>query len=199
MARCTATFEINKGLWKLRTSEGWHILMREALWNVARWWHKKILPEHFKVSAPSRYPGEYTPRSRKHRARKRKNPPDRRGPMVFTGKMRRTILRGLPTRQEFKAGGATRIRLRLPFARVVNLWNGRRVLGWSDVVHNFPAELAAMNAKDHRAINKRLDRVAGFLLRRQLAVARMKKTRVAERDVRGRFVRWADSPEAGAA
>jgi hypothetical protein len=56
---------------------------------LGKFWHEKILPEHFKTSAYGRY--NYKPRSHKHQARKK----EKYGhslPNVYTGIMRDKVL-----------------------------------------------------------------------------------------------------------
>lgn len=193
MPRCVVKFGINRQLIREAKRDGLQVAVREALWRAALWWFKTILPDHFEPSAPSKYAGDYTPRTRIYMLRKAGALKNSKGgyktkkgrrrahqrPMYWTGTMRRTILKGQPEREGFKSAGSVRVRLRLPYASAANLWAGKQRVKSTGEVHNFHRELAAMTDQQRGVIAKRVERTLRWIRGRKYATAGLSTERFA--------------------
>ncbi len=114
---------------------------RRALERGALFWFRVQLPRHFTTQSRRVYGADaYTPRKKR-----------RGGFQVKSGTHKRTILGGQPKLKPLVR--EIRVDITLPYSRVVNFWRGRRVTR-AGYAHNFPRELRAFNAKDHREFFK---------------------------------------------
>jgi hypothetical protein len=175
MARTVVTFGINKALIRAAKRDGLQVVVRAALWWAALKWFRSKLPGHFEPSAPTKYRGDYTKRTRVYMIRKAKR--HHQKPMTWSGAMRRAILKGTPTKELFKSAGALRVRMRLPFARVANIWAGRKRVKSTGEVHNLHRELAAMTDGEITEITRDVERETNNLFQRELEQAQYVTTR----------------------
>jgi hypothetical protein len=175
MARTVVTFGINRQLLKEAKADGLQVVVREALWRVGLWWFKKLLPGHFEPSAPSKYDEDYTKRTKVYMIRKAKR--HHQKPLTWSGKMRRAILRGTPSKELFKSAGALRVRLRLPFARAANIWGGRKRVKSTGEVHNFHRELAAMTDGERTKLAGMIERLVNRLRNEKYRAASLRLER----------------------
>jgi len=147
MGAFVAHFGVNEELLKLAQRDGLVAReLRNALAAAGRWWFRKLLPLHFKAGAALRYRGAYTRRSRAYEQAK-----GHRRPMVghLTGRyrqrngrhMRDQILQGRPTITAKWSGKSTRVQIKLPHARLTNIWSGYKR-------PNFHKELTAVRADE---------------------------------------------------
>jgi len=122
-------------------------MVAEALGRVIQWWHAKTLPGHFEESAKAKY--KYERRTRKWERRKQREVGHTR-PMVYSGALRRWVLRTvtirkLKTRPSAKGVMRARYFLRKP---------GHPDPGKPDM----GGEVIATIPRERRAMAKLLDR-----------------------------------------
>lgn len=171
MADATGTWEVNKEFLKLArgrtgTAAGAEIV-RETMKAVAQNWHRRILKRHFEASAPSKYPGAYTKRTKVYMLRKAKR--GHQNPMVFSGDMKRAMLSARPKFADAKAGSkSVRVKLQLPSPRAANLWTGRRAVKSTGQRHNFAREIGAFNDADIKQLVQFAQKLFRRVLERKL-------------------------------
>lgn len=124
-----------------------------GLARAVEFWHRNYLPLHFTPQAPGRYSGAYTPRARGYSIRKARRGAAGR-PMVFTGRMRGTLLTpgGYSIKRPSQTSRKIEVTATLPFARAVNLWSGQRLSKASGQRHDFRRELTVMREDEIAAL-----------------------------------------------
>lgn len=165
MAKLTISLQLNPALLALlregRGQEGgpYRRAARRGLTLAADAWHRNSLPLHFTSSAPGRYPGAYTPRSRGYAIRKA-----RRGqagkPMVWSGTHRDTLTRPGSASVKAPRGLANRsiaVTLTLAYSRVVNLWTGSRA-SRAGYRHDFRREITEIRADEADTLRQIVER-----------------------------------------
>ena len=125
--------------------------MKEVLKQVALFWHKELLPQHFEEGAARKY--NYQPRSRKHNKRKRKKF-GHKIPLVFSGHMAQSVMR--PPRISGNKKKAT-----------ANLKGPRYLFQFrKDFVQpDKAAEIIKVSRRDEQQMDNKLDKIMTKLLR----------------------------------
>ena len=153
-------------------------VVREALTRFARgFWHRRILPQHFKEGAGRKYPGAYLPRTRNYTDRKQKKYGHRR-PMVWTGTFMRGVLGHKPTVDSTTAGDSRSIKIKAQLNvgnRAANLWSGKQRRGAGNA-HDFRRSLGATNRADKQKWIKFFRKIFPLMLRREQQRGQQKKT-----------------------
>lgn len=141
-----------------RVRKGFAKAVKEANKEVVRHWHKKMLPEHFKATALSRYE-PYQKRTDRYRKRK-VAVKGLRKPLVWEGDLKRNALRQIRV-----SGTSKRVRGRMPGTQVANF--GSRP--------NMPPMRDEMTAVNEREVEK-LSRLHARLDEQRLARIREHRT-----------------------
>lgn len=163
MAKAVATFGVNPmllGLARRRGPAGDRVskVLREAVGRALLMWHREILPGHFEEQATIKYAGDYTPRAKHYKRRKQREKKHRK-PMVFSKRMRDTVLGRAPTIKANVQGRSLRVQLRLAWHEHIKYWRGRRVTR-RGATHNFDREMKAMNRADLEKIRRVIEETA---------------------------------------
>jgi len=174
MAKALATFGVNPlllGLARRRGSEGERAarVIREALTRGLLMWHRKMLPGHFKPPATVKYAADYTPRA-KHYERDKQEEKGHRKPMVFSKKMRDTVLGNTPATKASAQGRSVRVQLQLAWHEHMKYWRGRRVTR-RGATHNFDREMTAVTPAEHGKIIDFVERVTMRAFRTEFEAA----------------------------
>ncbi len=160
MARSTGRLIFSKALMFLRRKRTRGPIMKKAvrgaLGRQIAVWRKKTLPEHFKTSAPGRYPGAYRARSPGYLKKRRKRG---KGPMVFTGEFRRQMLSATPQIPK-KITKTIRVKF-TPTPRIINIHGG-------GTFHDFPRAVTAFSRRDKRTFAVGIERTLKKVVRREL-------------------------------
>lgn len=138
--------------------------VRQAYTECMLKWKEGTLPRHFEEGAESRYryTHAYTPVNRGYLARKRKVKRHVK-PMVWSGQFMRTLTTGHGVIEARGAGRSMRVVLKLPWARVANLWSGgvRK--------HDFHAATTCMTNIEMNAIEEYISERVAQLLNENMA------------------------------
>jgi len=157
MAKVVAHLAINSAMLKdarRRSGAPIALAIRDALRRVGKLWFRKFLPKHFEASAPRRYAGAYARRGHVYTMRKIREKGHSR-PMVWSGRMRGSILGGAPQITGKLEGRTTKVDVRLPHARAVNLWSGRYSTAGNLI--DFRRELTAVSPGEITAFRQHVE------------------------------------------
>jgi hypothetical protein len=166
MATALVDIQVPRELIRTLEGDGLQGDVRDGMVVGANVWHKRVLPGHFEASAPRKYGGTFTRRSKKTRKRKLRSKGHNK-PMVSSGEMRNQILRGRTSSKALKRPTSLTVNYKLPHAPHVNFWRNR--LSKTGRVIDFPKELTAMLPREERQIAKITEREVAKRMRERHA------------------------------
>lgn len=121
-------------------------IVSAAMGKAIQWWHRSILPKHFETGAPQRY--GYAARTRSYRRAKLRRMGTTK-PLVFTGELRRRVLRSIEVRTlKTKATATGRIQGPRYLYMVKSMW----------YEHNLGDELTRTTKGEARTLARLVDR-----------------------------------------